>query len=105
MAPREEELSWLGTDPAYREVDIRGLRESLYYANADAARDEKALASVTAERDELKATIERVRRLAQVWVDSRPMKPTANDIGHVIADVGQLVINALTTPTDAKETP
>jgi hypothetical protein len=47
------------------------------------------------------ATVERVRRMAQVWGDIRPTYPTATREGHTMAYAGQQILAAL----DASKSP
>jgi len=56
-----------------------------------------------AEIDQLKATIARVRRMAQVWIDMRPDYPTATREGHGIAYAGEQIVAVLDQPADSKE--
>jgi len=49
------------------------------------------------------AAIERVRRMAQVWVDIRPDYPTATREGHAAAWCGEQILAALDTPTPTEE--
>jgi hypothetical protein len=57
------------------------------------------LAEAEAERDALKAATDRVRRMAQVWVDIRPTHPTTTREGHAIAYSGRRILAALDHPT------
>lgn len=50
------------------------------------------------QAEQAEAAIERVRRMAQVWVDIRPTYPTASDAGHGIAFAGQQILNTLISP-------
>jgi hypothetical protein len=96
-----------------RRVDVLELIRERDALLADAAaRKQRALAidvnsaeAVAAQFDEYEAhlavaqaAIERVRRMAQVWVDMRPDYPTASDAGHGIAYAGQQILAALDTP-------
>jgi hypothetical protein len=98
LAVRDEELERL-------RAELAGVKAHATYLDEDVIKPERKLHEQTlAERDALKATIERIRRTAQVWIDIRPTKPTADNGGHVLAYAGQQILAALDTPGTATDT-
>jgi hypothetical protein len=77
---------------------ITSLQSVLDELTATAAEAASTWASDQAERDALKAAVERARRMAQVWVDIRPTYPTASDAGHGISYAGQQILGILAIP-------
>jgi hypothetical protein len=70
-------------------------------AESVAAEWQAACEAHQADGEALTAAIERVRRMAQVWVDIRPTYPTATCEGHGIAYAGQQILAALDAPSGA----
>jgi hypothetical protein len=70
-----------------------------HIAEATAAVFAPELTELATRAETAEAAIDRVRRMAQVWIDIRPTYPTATREGHGIAYAGQQIIAALDAPT------
>jgi len=90
-------------ESVHPERDLRCTRASGHVAHVNGGDGWSCACDVNTQRaEQAEAAVQRVRRMAQVWIDIQPTHQTLTNEAHAIAYAGEQVIAALDQPEEPR---